>query len=50
MFKHLKENQIGYFEHLLFTLKVAAALIIHGIVPCLFVTYASDKLSNRNKE
>jgi hypothetical protein len=42
--KHLEENNVGYFEHLFFALKIAAALAIHAVLPWFFKTYASDHL------
>ncbi len=47
MIKHLEENNVGYFEHLFFALKVAGALIIHAVLPWVLVTYASDQLNAR---
>lgn len=42
--KHLKEVGMGYFEHLWFAWSMALALLIHGIFPSLFTTYASEKM------
>ena len=43
MFKHLHENNMGYFEHLVFAashgitaIVLGIALIVHSIVPPLF--------------
>ena len=47
--KHLEENNVGYFEHLFFALKVAGALIIHAVLPWVLVTYASDRLNARKR-
>lgn len=47
MYKHLQENNQTYIEHLLFSWKIAIALIIHGLVPSLFTAYASDKLCDK---
>ena len=44
--KHLKENNMGYFEHLWFAWSMAMALLVHGLVPDLFTTYASDKIKS----
>jgi len=46
--KHLKENNVTYFQHLLFAWKIAGALFIHGLLPNVLVTYASDKLCKNN--
>lgn len=42
--KHLKEIGMGYFEHMWFAWSMALALLVHGIFPSLFTTYASDKM------
>lgn len=42
--KHLEENNVGYFEHLFFALKIAGALAIHAVLPWFFKNYASDHL------
>lgn len=47
MIKHLEENNVGYFEHLFFALKIAGALVIHAVLPWVLVTYASDQLNAR---
>ena len=51
--KHLKEVNMGYFEHLWFAWSMALALLVHGVFPSLFTTYASDKIrqyrSTRNE-
>lgn len=47
--KHLEENNMTYFQHMFFALKMAGALIIHAFLPWFFETYASDKLHNRNE-
>jgi hypothetical protein len=43
--KHLDDVKMSYFEHLKFAWSMAFALLIHGVFPSLFTTYASDKLS-----
>ena len=48
MIQHLKENNMTYFQHLCFALKIAGALAIHAVLPWFFKTYASDHLCNRN--
>ena len=44
--KHLKENNMSYLEHLLFAWSMALALLVHGLIPVLFTTYASDKMKS----
>jgi hypothetical protein len=46
--KHLDDNNMTYFQHLFFALKMAGALIIHAFLPWFFETYASDHLCNQN--
>lgn len=43
--KHLKEVNMGYFEHLRFAWSMGLALLIHGVFPMFFETYASDKMA-----
>ena len=47
--KHLKEVGMGYFEHLWFAWSMGLALLIHGVIPSLFTTYASDKMAKFNR-
>jgi hypothetical protein len=47
MIQHLKENNMTYFQHLFFALKIAGSLVIHAVLPWFFKTYASDHLCNR---
>ena len=42
---HLKDVNMTYFEHLIFAWSMGLALLVHGIFPMLFTTYASDKMS-----
>jgi len=44
--KHLEENNVSYFEHLWFSWSIGLALLVHGLVPTLFTTYASDKIKS----
>jgi len=46
--KHLEENNMSYFEHLWFAWSMALALLVHGLVPPLFTTYASDKIKSKS--
>jgi len=41
---HLEENQTTYFQHLAHAWKVAGILIVHGLLPMLWITKASDIL------
>ena len=42
--KHLEENQTTYFRHLAHSWKVAGVLLVHGLLPMLWTTKASDSL------
>jgi hypothetical protein len=44
---HLKEVNMGYFEHLWFAWSMALALLVHGVSLSLFTTYASDKINGK---
>lgn len=53
---HPREAGENYFEHLLFTLKMAlrviacgGVLVIHGLLPFLFVKKASDMMQGCQK-
>jgi hypothetical protein len=41
---HLKETGKGYFEHLLGAWKLAFILLVHGLLPNVWRTKASDEL------
>lgn len=43
--KHLKEVNMGYFEHLKFAWSMAFASFIHGIFPRLFSNYVTKKIT-----
>ena len=45
--KHLDDAKMTYFQHLRFAWSMAFALLIHGLVPCWFTTYASDKMNGK---
>lgn len=45
--KHLKEANMTYFQHLRFAWSMAFALLVHGLIPSLFTTYASDKMKSQ---
>lgn len=40
--QHLQETGYGYFEHLFRAWKVAAILLVHGLLPDVWKTKASD--------
>jgi hypothetical protein len=46
---HLREVNMSYFGHLLFALRMAGALVIHGLFPCVLKTYVSDRLCHRDE-
>lgn len=46
--KHLKDVNMGYFQHLWFAWSMGFALLIHGVFPSLFTTYASDKIKQHD--
>jgi hypothetical protein len=43
-FHHLSDNNTNYLHHLIHAWGIAIILIVHGIFPFLFSTYASDKI------
>jgi hypothetical protein len=47
--KHLKENNMGYFQHLLFSWHLSLVLFIHGLFPCILTNYVSNRLLNKKK-
>lgn len=42
--KHLDEVQMTYFQHLLRAWKIALVLLVHGLLPNIWETKASDML------
>jgi Family of unknown function (DUF6356) len=51
MFAHLRDVRLGYFRHLArawsISLKMlvgAVAVFVHGLLPCVFVTTASNTI------
>jgi hypothetical protein len=50
MSNHLRAINMSYFEHLVFAWRTAAGLMVHGLFPDLLVTYASDRLCERDTE
>lgn len=47
---HLSETGYGYFEHLLRAWKIAGVLLVHGLVPNIWKTKASDLLCVNSKQ
>jgi hypothetical protein len=47
---HLSETGYGYFEHLLRAWKIAGVLLVHGLVPNIWKTKASDLICVNNKQ
>ena len=43
--KHLKENNMGYWEHWWRAIKMSGALFIHAWLPAVLKDYASKELS-----
>jgi len=53
--QHLKENNMTYFQHLVFAffygsccLLAGLYLIIHSVLPCFFATVGSDLVTRLN--
>lgn len=46
---HLSETGYGYFEHLLRAWKIAGVLLVHGLLPNIWKTKASELLCTDNK-
>lgn len=47
VFKHLKDNCMGYKTHWYRAMSMSIALFIHAWIPDLYQTYASDKINNK---
>ncbi len=45
MFKHLKNNCMGYKTHWWRAMSMSVALFIHAWLPDMFPTYASNKMN-----
>ena len=43
---HLKDNNLGYWEHWWRAMKLSGALFIHAFIPDVLTDYASKKLSD----
>lgn len=44
---HLRENNVGYFKHLIRAWRWAIILFIHGIYPDVYKTKVSDEICKR---
>jgi hypothetical protein len=44
---HLRDNNIGYFEHLKFAWCVAFVLVVHGMFPNIWKEKASQLLCDK---
>ena len=44
MIKHLKEQNVGYFEHWWRAMKISGALLVHAFLPDVLSDYASKEI------
>jgi len=44
MIKHLKKQNVGYFEHWVRAIKISGALLIHAFLPDVLSDYASKEI------
>jgi hypothetical protein len=44
MFKHLKDNDMSYFQYWWRAMSMSIALFIHAFIPNLLESYASEKM------
>ena len=44
--RHLKEQNIGYFEHWWRAMKISGALFVHAFLPDILSDYASKEINN----
>jgi hypothetical protein len=42
--KHLKDNDMSYFQHWWRAMSMSIALFIHAFIPNLLESYASEKM------
>jgi hypothetical protein len=42
--KHLKEQDVGYFEHWWRAIKISGALLVHAFLPDVLSDYASKEI------
>ena len=50
MIKHLKDNNVGYWEHWWRSMSCSIALFIHAWLPFVLEDYASNKINKTNKK
>ncbi len=48
--KHLKDNNISYWKHWFFAMKLSFSLFVHAWFPNILETYASDKICKKEKK
>jgi hypothetical protein len=48
--KHLKEIEMSYIKHLVHGWSIAGVLIVHGLLPFMWETKASDMLCKKDKK
>ena len=46
MVNHLKDNNLGYWEHWWRAMKLSGALFIHAFLPDVLTDYASKELND----
>ena len=44
MFKHIREQNVGYWKHWWRAIKISGALIVHAFLPYVLSYYASNEL------
>jgi hypothetical protein len=50
MFKHIKDNNISYWEHWYNSTKIGLALLVHAWFPDILTDYASKNLCKETEE
>jgi hypothetical protein len=48
--KHLRELQLSYLQHLTHSWGIAGVLLVHGLLPFIWETKASDMLCKKDEE
>ena len=44
MFRHIREQNVGYWKHWWRAMKISGALFVHAFIPDVLSDYASKKL------
>ena len=44
MFEHLREQHMGYWQHLVGAWRMALVLLVHGVIPSVWTTWVSDRI------